>query len=423
MEPGQNESSGSSGGQAKRVGAIALLLGGSVALSRVLGYFREVALANQLGASTAADAYFAAFLIPDVLNYLLAGGALTIAFVPFYSRVRRERGDAAAQQLFETVLGATTAVAVGATVALAAAADAIVARVFGDFDAPTQALTAHLVRILLPAQIFFVSGGLIRAVLMVEDRFTSHALAPLVYTLGIIAGGLATGTPEGFAWGALVGAFLGPFLLPLLDLRRTHRVALRFDFLSRDLRAYLWLAAPLMLGVSLTTVDEWYEKYFGQFVAVGAIAWLGFARKLVQAPIAMVGQAIGVAALPTLTRLWAARQEDEFEAVLRRVLQAAIGLGSLASVGLVVFAEPLVEIVYRHGAFGDADAARVASVLAAMGFAALGWVVQQVGIRAFYAREEMWRAMGLGTGMALASLPLYVVLGERNGAEASPMPE
>ena len=77
----------------QRVGAIALLLGGSVALSRVVGYLREIILAHQLGAGPAADAYYAAFQIPDVLNYLLAGGALTIAFVPFYTRERGERGD------------------------------------------------------------------------------------------------------------------------------------------------------------------------------------------------------------------------------------------------------------------------------------------------------------------------------------------
>lgn len=405
----------------QRVGAIALLLGGSVALSRVVGYVREMILAHQLGAGPATDAYYAAFQIPDILNYLLAGGALTIAFVPFYTRVRDQRGEAAAQRLFETVLGATALLAVVATVALWLAVDDLVPAVFYDFDPVTREQTARLTAILLPAQIFFVTGGVVRAVLMVEGRFLTHALAPLVYNGGIIAGGLSTGTPEGFAWGALIGAVVGPFALPVLDLRRTHSVRARLALGSGDLRSYLWVALPLMLGLSLTTVDEWYDKYFGQSVGVGVVAVLGFARRLVQAPIAVVGQAIGVAALPTLTRLQNEGRQPEFERVLSGALRAALGLGLLAAAFALAFARPIVEVVYRHGAFDEQAAVRTTGVLAIMACAVPAWVVQQVGVRAFYAREEMWRAMFLGTGIVAVALPLYIFLGREHGAEGLAM--
>ncbi|MEZ4218349.1 MAG: murein biosynthesis integral membrane protein MurJ [Myxococcota bacterium] len=402
---------------APSVRAVALLLGASVALSRVVGYVREITLANQLGVGSSSDAYNAAFTIPDVLNYLLAGGALTVAFVPFYTRVRRERGDAAAQQLFETVLGTTAALVVVATCVLFALADELVRVAFSGFDAPTRALTARLSRILLPAQVFFVTGGIVRAVLMVEGRFATHAVAPVVYNLGIIAGGLATGTPEGFAWGALAGAVVGPFALPVADLLRTHRVGLRIDLRSRDFRTYAWIALPLMLGLSLTTVDEWYEKLFGQALAVGTVAVLGFARKLVQAPIAIVGQAIGVAALPTLTRLWSEGRTDELERVLSGALRAAIGLGALSAAFVFAFAAPVVTVLYQHGAFSAEAAARTGRVLAVMSFAIVGWIAQQVAVRAFYAREEMWRAMALGTAIVVAVVPLYVFAGGAYGAE------
>ena len=400
-----------------RVGAIALLLGASVALSRVVGYVRDIVLANQLGAGPDMDAYSAAFLIPDILNYLLAGGALTVAFIPFYSRVRSEEGEAAGQQLFETVLGTTGAIVVAATALLFVYADSAAAALFDGFSPATQSKTVELARILLPAQIFFVTGGILRAVLMVEGRFASHAAAPVVYNFGIISGGVATGTPEGFAWGALGGAILGPFLLPLLDLRRSHRVALRFDPLAKHFRAYAWIALPLMLGMSLTTVDEWYEKIFGARVAEGVVAALGYARRLVQFPIAMIGQAIAVAALPTLTRLWAERRHAEFEEILQRSLQAAVGLGALAASGVYVFAGAIVELAFHHGAFSDEGAVRVTRVLGAMSFAVVGWVAQQVGVRAFYAREEMWRAMVLSSSMVVASIPLYISLGQSAGAE------
>ena len=89
-EPGSERAGDGLGeASASRLGAAALLLAASVMLSRVIGYFREVTLAHQVGVGSQTDAFYTAFLIPDLLNYLLAGGALAIAFIPLYNRVRR----------------------------------------------------------------------------------------------------------------------------------------------------------------------------------------------------------------------------------------------------------------------------------------------------------------------------------------------
>ena len=159
-------------------------------------------------------------------------------------------------------------------------------------EAPeTRALTVRLTRIVLPAQIFFVIGGLVRAVLMANDRFATQALAPLVYNLGIIAGGMLLGGAigaEGFAWGALAGAVIGTFVLPLLDLRRAGlKLGFRFAPHDADFLAYLWRAAPLILGISLLTVDEWYDKWFGALLATGTVAQIGYARMLHRNPFGM----------------------------------------------------------------------------------------------------------------------------------------
>ena len=137
------------------------------------------------------DAYSAAFQIPDLLNYFLAGGALSIAFIPMYARVRGRDGEAAAQRLFAVVLGTVSGIAVLATLLLWWWADALIALQFPRFDPDTQALTTHLTRIVLPAQVCFVAGGIVRAVLMARDRFATQALTPVLYNLGIIAAGPA----------------------------------------------------------------------------------------------------------------------------------------------------------------------------------------------------------------------------------------
>jgi putative peptidoglycan lipid II flippase len=403
-----------------RIPFVAAILAGSILASRVLGYAREMVLAYQLGAAPEADAYRAAFQIPDLLNHLLAGGAFSVAFIPLYTRTRAARGPQGAAHLFANVTGTMTAIALAATAVLWIWAEPLTALQFPSFSPEKLELTVRLTRIVLPAQIFFVVGGILRAVLMANDRFASQALGPVVYNAGIIAGGLLGGSSlgaEGFAWGALGGAAAGNLLLPLLETRRA-RVDLGFRVApwQREFREYLWLAAPLVLGVSLLTVDEWYDRWFGQFAGEGAIAHLGYARILMLAPVAMVGQAIATAVLPAFAQLWSESRRDELDRAVLRTLQASLGLALVLGAGTFALAEPAVALLFERGRFTSADTAEVSALLAVFAFGVPGWVVQQVAGRAFFAREDMWRPMLLGTAVALAAIPVYLALGDRFGS-------
>jgi len=401
--------------------AIAVLLAASVLLSRLLGYVRDAVLAWRIGASAEADAYYAAFMLPDMLNHLLAGGALAIAFIPFYTRIRDDAGDEAAERFLAVVLGTTGALAILFTAVLWWYADALVAVQFPRFAPETQALTAKLTRILLPAQIFFVAGGVIRGALMAHGRFAAQALAPVLYNLGIIAGGGAFGATlgaEGFAWGALVGAAVVPFLIPLIEADWTGapRIRLRIAPFNRDFLRYLLVALPLMIGVSLLTVDEWYDKWFGALLATGTVSHLAYARRLMLVPVAIVGQAIATAALPLLSRLWSEGRSDAVHRTLLEALRAGLGIAVIASVAFFVFAEPIVMLLYERGLFASQDTARVAALLRIFSLAVPAWIVQQIAVRAFYARGDTWRPMALATVIALAAAALYWVLGSRYGA-------
>ena len=382
-----------------------------------MGFVREMVLAAQVGAGRETDAYYAAFQIPDLLNYLLAGGALAIAFTPLYLRVRSQRGESEAEELFRTVLGTLGAAALLSTGLLWLYADRLIELQFGSFDEQTRALTVRLTRIVLPGQIFFVTGGIVRAVLMAHGRFGAQAAAPLLYNGGIIAGGLVSGSVEGFAWGALAGAVLGTWAYPLWDMRHVGPVGLRVAPWDPRFRRYLWLALPLMLGLSLTTVDEWYERWFGATLGVGVVATLGFARRLMMAPVAVIGQAVAAAALPMLSALHADGRERELDHTLLRTLQATVVLAIFCSAAVCVFSGPFVEVMYRRGRFTAQDAARVASVLSLLALAVPGWVTQQVAVRAFFARGDTWRPMLLGSALALAAIPLYLAMGRGFAAE------
>jgi putative peptidoglycan lipid II flippase len=403
----------------RRVAAAAALLAASFFLSQVLAFVRNAVLAYRVGVGGDTDAYAAAFQIPDILSHFLGIGALSIALIPLYTRTLTERGEDAANRLFATVLGTLGVAALLATSLLWWFADPLVALQFPRFEPEQQALTIRLTRIVLPAQIFFVCGGILRAVLMAKGRFGAQAAAPLIYNTGIIAGGLFLAPVlgvEGFAWGALAGAALGPFGYALLDARGRVPLRLRLAPLDPEFLRYLLMAAPLMIGVTLLTMDEWYDKWFGGVLGEGTIALLVYARYLMQAPVRVVGQTTATAALPTLSKLVAEARWEELSSLVLRTLQVAIGLGVLAGAATFALADPFVALVYLRGAFGEGDARAVAETLRVFSLAVPAWIAQMIAVRPFYARRDFWRPMLLGTAVALLAIPVYIALGPPFGA-------
>lgn len=413
----------------RRVASAAGLLASSVLVARVLGFVRDALFANQVGTGAAADAYFAAFLIPDILGYLLAAGAAAVAITPPYLARLEKQGAEAAARFASVVVGNVGLIATALTIVLWFAAEPLLRWQFRGFDEATHAETLRLLRIVLPAQIFFLTGGVLRGVLMAHGRFGPQALASVVYSAAPILGGLAfmfvasgggfeaVGRADGFAWGTLVGAAIGQWAIPAIALRRLPGAIgrVRIGLFDADFREYVWLALPLMLGLGLTTVDEWYEKWIGATLAPGSIAAITYARKLMMAPVGIVGQAVGAALLPALTALHQRSDAPGFGALLTATLRTTLGLGLLAGGALAALALQVVRFLYESGRFSSADAVAVATLLVVLASAVPGWVVQQVAVRGFYARGEMWRAMALSTAIALGVFPLYLYGGRSHG--------
>ncbi|MEX2322498.1 MAG: murein biosynthesis integral membrane protein MurJ [Acidimicrobiia bacterium] len=398
----------------RRMGIAAAIVGGGVLLSRILGLVRQVVFAAIIGPGAEGDAYFVAFLIPDLLNYLLAGAYMAITLIPILTRRFAVGNDEDAWRAFWAV---TRPLAIGMTALVVVAmplVPAVLRLVEPGFDEAQIAEATRLTRIVLPAQVFFILGQLFTAVQFARERFLIPALGPIVYNLAIIGGGLvgALGssrpTADGFAWGAVVGAFLGIFVLQVWGARR---VGLRFPAggIRRHpaVRRYFALAIPLMLGQSLVVLDEQFGRAFGSLHGDGGVSWLSFGRQTMLVPVGVIAQAAGVAAYPFLARLAAEGKHRELAAAVGRAIRYVVVFSLASAAALIALSEPVVRVLYERGSFGPSDTIATAATVVLFGIGVPMWGIQQILARGFFAREQMWPPVILGTVATIVALPVY----------------
>jgi putative peptidoglycan lipid II flippase len=395
----------------RRIGIAAGIWGASILLSRLVGLVREAVIGRTLGSSAAADAYWSAFVLPDFLNYLLAGGALSIVFIPIFQRHLAAGDEARAWRAFGTISSALLVLLGLATLALWLLLPRLAPLVAPGFSPEQLELLVHLSRILLPAQAFHVLGGLCSAALQARDRHAVPALAPLLYTLGIVVGGLLTRSAEGFAWGVLAGSFLGPFLLPLLACRGIGlRWRPRLAFGDPDLRAYLVRSLPIMLGFSIVVVDDWILRREGSLLGTGAASALTYAKNLMKVPMGIFGLAAGVAAYPTLARCAAEGKLEELRRALWDTTKVTLFLAFAAQALLSVVGTEVAALVYGRGKLSPEELEKIGGALKLVSLGLCAWSAQSVLARGFYALGNTWLPALLGTICAVASYPLYVLL-------------
>jgi len=410
--------------RARTIGIASAIWAGSILVSRIMGLVREQVIGRTLGASRQADLYFASFTLPDFLNYLLAAGALSIVFIPIFlkylERGERERGWEAFSVIANFVL-VVGSVGIALLMVFARPLANVVAPGFtnsGDVDT-----LVRLTRIILPAQIFLVIGGLLSATLQAQDRHFLPAMAPLVYSAGIIVGGLVGANygglgADGFAWGVLAGSALGPFALPLYGcLKARMRWYPILSLRNSDLRHYLWLSFPIMIGFSIVVVDEWIIKNQASYLAEGALSYLQYGRTLMKVPIGVFGMAAGVASYPTISRMVTAGTVVEAYRVLCRAVRLMLVATFAAQVCMTLVGFEAAYLIW--GVFGNrfsvADAQATGTILSYLCLGLGGWAAQTVISRGFYALGSTWLPTIVGTIIAFVMVPLYVVLRQNWG--------
>jgi putative peptidoglycan lipid II flippase len=389
--------------------------------SRLLGFARDSMIAALLGAGPVADAFLAAFQLVNVIRRLLTEGALNAALVPAWLRARESGGALAAAAFAGRVLGTVSAALVVAAILIGVLMPFVMTALAPGFaGTPTLRLAVDDARLMLPYLAFAGPVTVMMALLNAQGRFALTAFSPLLFNIALIAVIAALlGWRQDAAAAALILAatvgIAGLLQLSILTLRRGEAIAtpLRVSF-DRDMRGFFGKAIPGMVassGPQLLVVA-------GAVIASAspsAVSWLYFANRLIELPLGIVGVAMGTVLVPELTRSLRGGDPTAIAHAESRGLELAIGLALPATLGLIVLGEPIVRLLFQHGAFTAEDSAATAQALTFLALGLPAHVLVKALSPAYFAREDtmtpLWATL---KGFAVA-LVLSVLLGHLYG--------
>lgn len=367
-----------------------VLLMASFFLSALLGAVRQVLFNIQFGAGLEANAYYAAFRLPDTLFSLIAGGALSSAMIPVLLSASREEGERGEWRLINLVL--TVLLVVFALVVLAGEifTPFFITRLLAPgFDAETSALTVQLTRVMLIQPLVLAVGSVATAVLNSRNQFLLTALAVVSHNVALILGIAAAGAYPGLGilgptFGVVGGALLQvAILLPGL-LGRNFSYRPMWNLGDTRLREVTRLLVPNGLSVGVNYAGFILDTAFASFAReMAGLAALQNAWLLVGLPIALLGQAVGQSTFPRLAAHAAGGEWSQLRRTLFQSLGAAVALALPALLGLLLLGRFVIQVLFEHGRFDAAAGSLTFAVL----------IPYSVGLPFYVATEVITRGL------------------------------
>ncbi len=383
--------------------------------SRILGFLREVLLAKWTGVSSASDTLDLAFIIPDFLFYLSAGGYLAITLIPILSDIKKKDSESLNDYFLSLLFGLSIIFIFISTVFFLFKNEISLI-----LEVQNQALFSKLFSPIVFSQAFFFIGAILMSYQYFHNDFKYPALAPVVYNFSIILfGWLNSSTPEstvyGFAVGGFIGSVIGHFFIQLIGVKKS---GLTFKFVTpkiKYIKEYLTVSLPLILGQSIAVMDEQLFRIFGSFLGAGTVASFRYARRIVLLPVGIVAQAVGVASYPTLSKLFVDKKFDELKKIIRIHLSSLFLFNAVMALILVINSQEIISIVYERGRFSRNDAVRVSSIMQIVALGVVPWSINQIVNRSYYIQKRYWFPVSIGTFGTLATT--LALLGSNNASE------
>jgi putative peptidoglycan lipid II flippase len=398
---------------------------GYTALSRVLGFVRDMLTAAVLGAGPVADAFFVAFRLPNLFRSLFAEGAFNSAFVPLFSKnLQGEGADAArnfAEEAMAVLLTALLIITVMAEVGMPWLV-ALIAPGFGETPEKFD-LAVLLTRITFPYLLCMSLTALAAGILNALGRFAAAAAAPIILNVVLSAAMILAvefglrGRPEAaimLSWAVTVAGFAQLAWLAIAASHQGMNLGFRWPRLTPQIKRLFALALPGVVTAGVTQINLFIGTMIAS-LAEGAVSYLYYADRINQLPLGIVGIAIGVVLLPELSQKLNSGDVRAAMTSHNRSLEFALLLTLPAAAALCVVPGPIIQVLFERGAFHSGDTRAVSMALAAFAVGLPASVLIRVFLPGFFAREDTRTPMiyaGISAAVNIVgSLSLFFVIG------------
>ena len=430
-------------------------------IGKVTGFVRLLLVGRQYGTGREADAFTSANQLPEVFIVLIAGGALTAAFIPVYSQYLTSEKRQKAAKLANTVI--TLVLCLLGTIALLGALFApwlTSAVLVPDYDAELQALTASLMRIILIQTMLFGVSGVLSSILNAHQHFALPALAPIALDIGYVVG-LFVLAPSlgihGLAWGTVLGGILHILIqvpaliryrigyrpdLPLTRLglseiwQQIRHLGKKVDLsasgitVEGGLREIIYLMGPRIIMLGAIQAADIFVLRFGSGLEEGAVTGYFYGYTIMQLPETLLGTSIAIVVFPTMAELFNERRFEELKQLAITALRIIWVLTFPAAVALIIVGRPAIAIFLEQGAFTALSTQLVYATVAVFSVRIVSEATVEIVARLFYARHNtrtpmisyiIWFTLNVALlyllvpslgiqGMALASTVAFTIL-------------
>lgn len=396
----------------KSSGAVAV----ATMLSRILGFVRESAYAGFYGDTPVASAFILAFNLPNLLRRLLGEGALTAVFVPVFTQKEKEEGAEATWRGAAAVIAALVVVC---TVVIVAGF--LVATLLVEFT-PLQkkyGLMLRLLRWMLPYAVFICTAAVFVGMLNARGRYFMPALGAAMMNIVMIASvylltPLFGTTLDTQVYGLALGVIIGGFAQAAFQVPSLLREGFRFRWASPWKDPMVRETAKRMLPATLGVAAYQFNVAATQFIAHAEdefiVASYGFAVRLLELPQGVIGVSLATFLLTELSRLSADKKYPEFRSMLRDGLLHLVFINTLATVLLMVLAEPIIRLLFQHGRFNDTSTQRASAALVFLAPGLVATSLNSILSRAFYALSDTTTPMRIGVFCLGSNLFLVILL-------------
>ncbi len=384
-------------------------------LCRILGLAREIVISNQFGAGLETDAFFVAFMIPNLLRSFLGEGALNTTFIPVFSDYLTNHNQKKADSFASNVLNILIVTLVIIIFIGIWQAPLIVNIVASGFRAEPEKyqLTINLTKIMFPYIGFAAIAALFMGILNSYRNFFIPAFAPAMLNIGIITFALFYSTKMGI-YSLTIGVILGGLIQALIHIPALIKKNFHYKFILNlqepGINKFFQLLMPAIFGLAIDKINFVVDRIIASYLSHGSISALYYANRLMQFPLGVFGIALSIAILPTLSRNVAKKQFDE----VRKSFAFGIKILSFfifpSTVGLIILSHPVIRLFYEHGLFSSQDTrlTEIALICYTIGLFALACL--RLVISTFYALKDTKTPLKIGVFAVIFNIILDLIL-------------